>query len=133
MNLSPPSGGVAVISRYGVAVLLAGAAVAISYPFRAHVYTTPFFFAAVFISCWYGRIGPAILATIASTAARMRARRLGPGHSTPAETRRSGSSSRGGARCARRRGLVSMLARMSLPVPPGQKHFDRILSAPSRR
>src|SRR6266550_3696374 len=69
MNLSPPSGGVAVISRYGVAVLLAGAAVAISYPFRAHLYTTPFFFAAVFISCWYGGIGPAILTTIASTAA----------------------------------------------------------------
>ena len=69
MNSSPPSGGVAVISRSGVAVLRAGAAVAISYPFRAHVYTTPFFFAAVFISCWYGRIGPAILATIASTAA----------------------------------------------------------------
>src|SRR5256885_16869420 len=69
MNLSPPSGGVAVISRYGVAVLLAGAAVAISYPFRAHLYTTPLFFAAVFISCWYGGIGPAILKTIASTAA----------------------------------------------------------------
>ena len=69
MNSSPPSGGVAVISRYGVALLLAGAAVAISYPFRAHLYTTPLLFAAVFISCWYGGIGPAILTTIASTAA----------------------------------------------------------------
>jgi len=69
MNSSPPSRGVAVISRYGVAVLLAGAAVAISYPFRAHLYTTPLLFAAVFISCWYGGIGPAILTTIASTAA----------------------------------------------------------------
>jgi K+-sensing histidine kinase KdpD len=69
MNSSPPSGGAAVISRYGVAVLLGGAAVAISYPFRAHLYTTPFFFAAVFVSCWYGGIGPAILTTIASTAA----------------------------------------------------------------
>src|SRR5258708_38300561 len=69
MNLSPPSGGVAVISRYGAAVLLAGAAVAISYPFRGHLYATPLFFAAVFISCWYGGIGPAILTTIASTAA----------------------------------------------------------------
>src|SRR5438067_2052500 len=48
MNSSPPSGGVAVISRYGAAVLLAGAAVAISYPFRAHLYTTPLFFAAVY-------------------------------------------------------------------------------------
>jgi hypothetical protein len=38
---------------------------------------------------------------IASAAARMRARRLGPGHSTPAETRRSGSSSREVARRAR--------------------------------
>ena len=69
MNWLPPTGGVAVISRYGAAVLLAGAAVAISYPFRAHLYTTPLFFAAVFISCWYGGIGPAILTTIASTAA----------------------------------------------------------------
>jgi len=34
MNSSPPSGGVAVISRYGAGILLAGAAVAISYPFR---------------------------------------------------------------------------------------------------
>jgi len=43
--------------------------VAISYPSRGHLYTTPLFFAAVFISCWYGGIGPAILTTIASTAA----------------------------------------------------------------
>jgi putative ABC transport system substrate-binding protein len=50
---------------------------------------------------------------MASAAASTRARRLGRGHSTAAETRRSGSSSREVERHARWRGFLSLLARMS--------------------
>ena len=61
--------GVTVTYHYTAALLLAAAAAAISYPFRTQLYTTPLFFAAVVISCWYGGAGPAIVTTIASTAA----------------------------------------------------------------
>jgi PAS domain S-box-containing protein len=57
------------VFKYGAALLSVAAAVAISYPFRAHIYTTPFFFAAVLVGCWYGGIGPGVVATIASAAA----------------------------------------------------------------
>jgi PAS domain-containing protein len=48
------SGAVAVILCYGLAVTTVAAAVAISYPLRAHLYVMPLFFAAILVSCWYG-------------------------------------------------------------------------------
>jgi DNA-binding NarL/FixJ family response regulator len=57
------------ILRYGVAISTVAAAAAISYPFRAHIYTTPLFIAAVVLSCWYGGTGPGIFSTIASVGA----------------------------------------------------------------
>jgi signal transduction histidine kinase len=63
------SGATRVIFHYGAAVVAVTAAVAISYPVRTHIYTTPLFFAAVLVSCWYGGIGPGVVATIASAAA----------------------------------------------------------------
>jgi PAS domain S-box-containing protein len=57
------------ISPYATAVLAVAAAAAVSYPLRAHIYTTPLFFAAVVVSCWYAGTRAGVLATIASTAA----------------------------------------------------------------
>ena len=57
------------ISPYATALLAVAAAAAVSYPLRAHIYTTPLFFVAVVVSCWYGGTGAGVLATIASTAA----------------------------------------------------------------
>jgi PAS domain S-box-containing protein len=58
----------AAIFPYAIALLAVGAAAAVSYPLRAHIYTTPLFFAAVIVSCWYAGTGAGVLATIASTA-----------------------------------------------------------------
>jgi signal transduction histidine kinase len=63
------SGATRVVLNYGVALLAVAAAVGTSYPVRTHIYTTPLFFAAVLVSCWYGGIGPGVVATIASAAA----------------------------------------------------------------
>jgi PAS domain S-box-containing protein len=49
--------------------LLVGLAVAISYPLRAEIYTTPLFLAAIVISAWYGGTGPGVLAVFASAVA----------------------------------------------------------------
>src|SRR5262249_3585608 len=57
------------ISPYATALLAVAAAAAVSYPLRAHIYTTPLFFAAVVVSCWYAGTRAGVLATIASTAA----------------------------------------------------------------
>ena len=59
----------ATISPYATALLAVTAAAAISYPLRAHIYTTPLFFAAVVVSCWYAGTRAGVLSTIASTAA----------------------------------------------------------------
>jgi PAS domain S-box-containing protein len=58
-----------VICRYGAALLLVGLAVAISYPLRAEIYTTPLFLAAIVISAWYGGTGPGVFAVFASAVA----------------------------------------------------------------
>jgi PAS domain S-box-containing protein len=55
-------------TSYAVALLFVAGAVLISYPFRAHIYTTPLFFVAVVISAWYGGLGPGALAMFASAA-----------------------------------------------------------------
>lgn len=58
-----------ILFRYGFALLLVAAAVVITYPLRPGIYIPPLFVAAVVISCWYGGVGPGVLAAIASTAA----------------------------------------------------------------
>src|SRR5262245_29570342 len=58
----------AAISPCATALLAVAAATAVSYPLRAHIYTTPLFFAAVVVSCWYAGTRAGALATIASTA-----------------------------------------------------------------
>jgi K+-sensing histidine kinase KdpD len=63
------SGGTRVVLNYGFALLAVAVAVGTSYPVRTHIYTTPLFFAAVLVSCWFGGIGPGVVATIASAAA----------------------------------------------------------------
>ncbi len=57
-----------ILLRCGLALLLVAAAAAISYPLRGQIYTTPLFFVAVVLSCWYGGTVPGVLAAIASTA-----------------------------------------------------------------
>src|SRR5262245_51078039 len=60
---------VGAIGPYAIALLAVAAAAAVSYPLRAHIYTTPLFFAAVIVSCWYAGARAGVLAPIASTAA----------------------------------------------------------------
>jgi PAS domain S-box-containing protein len=60
------SAAVAMAWNYAVALLLVAMAALIAYPFRAQIYTTPLFLAAVVISAWYGGVGPGALAVFAS-------------------------------------------------------------------
>jgi len=54
---------------YATALITVAAAVVVSYPLRALIYTTPLFFAAVVVSSWYAGTRAAVFATIASAAA----------------------------------------------------------------
>src|SRR5438876_12438100 len=47
----------AAIGPYAAALLAVATAAAISYPLQAHIYTTPRFFVAVVVSCWYAGTG----------------------------------------------------------------------------
>ena len=58
----------AALSPYATALLVVTGAAIVSYPLRAHLYTTPLFFAAVVVSCWYAGTGAGVLATITSAA-----------------------------------------------------------------
>src|SRR5262249_14680894 len=59
---------VVTMSNYGVALLSVAIAAIIAYPFRAQIYTTPLFLAAVVIAAWYGGVGPGTLAVLATIA-----------------------------------------------------------------
>src|ERR1700751_1773361 len=59
----------AAISPYATALMAVAVAAVVSYPFRANIYITPLFFAAVVVSCWYAGTRAGALAVIASTAA----------------------------------------------------------------
>jgi signal transduction histidine kinase len=57
------------LSRYALALFVVIAALVISFALREEIYAMPLFFVAVAISCWYGGIGPGVVAIFASAAA----------------------------------------------------------------
>jgi PAS domain S-box-containing protein len=52
--------------RYGLSVLTVGIATAVHVSLESYVFRTPFFFAAVLLSSWFGGTGPGLLAVVLS-------------------------------------------------------------------
>jgi PAS domain S-box-containing protein len=65
---APRSAAMNALFRYGIALSGVAIAIAISYPLRGQIYTTPLFFVTVVLTCWYGGTKPAIVVTLASAA-----------------------------------------------------------------
>src|ERR1051325_10622310 len=53
--------------RYGLAVITVAAALVITKAFEQYTDITPFFFAAIVVSAWFGGMGPGLLAVVLAT------------------------------------------------------------------
>jgi K+-sensing histidine kinase KdpD len=63
----PARRAVAMVLRYGLAVLSVGVALAITLLLRPDVLVAPVFFLAIILSAWFGGIGPGLFAALLST------------------------------------------------------------------